>query len=326
LFRRQLGSRMDPLELHGNGPPGLLDAMRSGAVHIVNHPGSALAESPGLAAFLPGLARQILGEDLITPSQATLWLGDGANLRTVLRDLEGWVIRNATDGGSVPVVPEHMSAEKRAALAAQVAARPAHYAALVAPSPSVAPCATPTGLEPRPVVLRMFLAHDGTTWRAMPGGIARALSDEDAIAGRLPRDAVSKDVWVVPDEFAPARFVPAMDTRPMEIRRTAGDLPSRVADNFYWLGRYLERMEEAARLRRALIPRVARPSASPHERADIELLSACLHKPACYGPRTHLTTVPPLATPRCWERSARTGRCGGCSAASRAWPRNCVIV
>ena len=279
LFRRQLGSRMDPLELaHGAGPPGLLDAMRSGSVHIVNHPGSALAESPGLAAFLPGLARQILGEDLITPSQATLWLGEGANARTVLRDLEGWVIRHATDGGSVPVVPMHLSEEKRAELATRVAARPAEYAALVAPTPSVAPCATPGGLEPRPVVLRMFLAHDGTTWRMMPGGLARALTDEDAIAGRLPRDAVSKDVWVLPDETEIFRFVPALDTQPMEIRRTAGDLPSRVADNFYWMGRYLERMEEAARLRRALIPRVSRPSASPHERADIELLTACLRK------------------------------------------------
>jgi len=279
LVRRQPGSRMDPLELaHGAGPPGLLDAMRSGTVHVVNHPGSALAESPGLAAFLPGLARQMLGEDLITPSQATLWLGDGANLRTVLRDLEGWVIRHATDGGSVPVVPMHMTAEKRAELAAAVAANPASYAALVAPTPSVAPCSTPNGLEPRPIVLRMFLAHDGKTWQTMPGGLARALSDEDAIAGRLPRDAVSKDVWVLPDESGATRFVPALDTRPLEIRRTAGDLPSRVADNFYWLGRYLERMEEAARLRRALIPRVTRPSASPHERADIELLSACLHK------------------------------------------------
>ncbi len=284
LFRRQVGSRMDPLELHGSGPPGLLDAMRAGSVHVVNHPGSALAESPALAAFLPGLARQMLGEDLITPSQATLFLGDGANLRTVLRDLQGWVIRSATDGGSVPVVPEHLSPEKRAELAAQVAARPAHFAALMAPTPSVAPCATPTGLEPRPIVLRMFLAHDGTTWRAMPGGLARALTDEDAIAGRLPRDAVSKDVWVLPDEFAATRFVPALDTRPLEIRRTAGDLPSRVADNFYWMGRYLERMEEAARLRRALIPRVARPSASPHERADIELLSACLHKAGMLRP------------------------------------------
>ena len=215
---------------------------------------------------------------MITPSQATLWLGDGANVRTVLRDLEGWVIRHATDGASVPVVPMHMSAEQRAQLAARVAAKPADFAALVAPTPSVAPCAMPKGLEPRPVVLRMFLAHDGKTWRAMPGGLARALEDEDAIAGRLPRDAVSKDVWVLPDESAATRFVQALDTRPLEIRRTAGDLPSRVADNFYWLGRYLERMEEAARLRRALIPRVTRPSASPHERADVELLSACLRK------------------------------------------------
>jgi uncharacterized circularly permuted ATP-grasp superfamily protein/uncharacterized alpha-E superfamily protein len=285
LFRRQPGSRMDPLELtHGAGPPGMLDAMRSGTVHVVNHPGSALAESPALAAFLPGLARRMLDEDLITPSQATIWLGDGANSRTVLRDLDGWVIRHATDGDSVPVVPMHMSAEQRAELAAQIAARPARYAALMAPTPSVAPCAVPGGLEPRPIVLRMFLAHNGTTWRAMPGGLARALSDEDAIAGRLPRDAVSKDVWVLPNESAATRFVAVLDTQPLEIRRTAGDLPSRVADNFYWLGRYLERMEEAARLRRALIPRVARPSATPHERADIELLAVCLRKAAMLRP------------------------------------------
>ena len=277
LLRRQSGNRMDPLELsHSPGPPGLLDAARAGTVRIVNHPGSAIAESPGLAAFLPALSRRILGEDLITPSQATLWLGDGANARTVLRDLDGWVIRHATDGGSVPLVPMHMPAARREELAAQVRRSPEQYAALMAPSPSVVPCSTPTGLEPRPVVLRMFLAHDGTDWCVMPGGLARALSDEDALVGRLPRDAVSKDVWVLPDELGSSRFVPALDTRPMPIRRTAGDLPSRVADNFYWLGRYLERLEEAARLRRALITRVSRPSVSPHEKADIELISACL--------------------------------------------------
>jgi len=277
LLRRQSGARMDPLELaHSAGPPGLLDAVRAGSVRIVNHPGSALAESPGLAAFLPSLARRILGEELITPSQATLWLGDGANARTVLRDLEGWVIRHATDGASIPVVPMQLSPDRREELAARVAADPAHYAALMMPTPSVVPCSTPSGLEPRSVVLRMFLAHDGTDWCVMPGGLARALTDEDAIAGRLPRDAVSKDVWVLPDEVALSRGIPAIDTRPLPIRRTAGDLPSRVADNFYWLGRYLERLEEAARLRRSLIVRVTRPSATPHERADIELISACL--------------------------------------------------
>ena len=277
LLRRQNGMRMDPLELaHGSGPPGLLDAVRTGMVRVVNHPGAALAESPGLAAFLPGLARELLGTELITPSQATLWLGEGANARTVLRDLEGWVIRHATDGGSTSVVPMHLSPEDRAALAAKVAAHPADFAALLAPTPSLAPCAMPTGFEPRAIVLRMFLAHDGTDWRAMPGGLARALTDEDGIAGRLPREALSKDVWVLRDEFALSRQIPALDAGPLAIRRTAGDLPSRVADNFYWMGRYLERLEEGARLLRALIQRVTRPSASPHEKADIAMISACL--------------------------------------------------
>ena len=49
--------------------------------------------------------RRLLQDDLQVPSQATLWLGEEAVVRTVLRDLEGWIIRPATDGDSVPVVP-----------------------------------------------------------------------------------------------------------------------------------------------------------------------------------------------------------------------------
>ena len=54
--------------------------------------------------------------------------------------------------------------------------------------------------KPKPIALRMFMTFDGTRWRAFPGGLARALSEEDALAGRLPRNAVSKDVWVMEDE------------------------------------------------------------------------------------------------------------------------------
>ncbi len=185
------------------GPLVLLDAMQLVPVHIVNHP-AQLSESPRLPrSSWTGAPDSGRGPHQHRVGRRSGW-AMAQIYRTVLRDLEGTGLRHATDGGSVPVVPMQMSPEKRAVLAAQVAANPAHYAALMAPTPSVAPCAAPNGLEPRPVVLRMFLAHDGTTWRAMPGGLARALSDEDAIAGRLPRDAVSKDVWVLPDEFAAA--------------------------------------------------------------------------------------------------------------------------
>ncbi|MDR3534360.1 MAG: circularly permuted type 2 ATP-grasp protein [Rhodopila sp.] len=277
LLRRMEGGRVDSLELSaGTGVPGLLDAIRGGAVRMVNDAGSALAEAPALAAFLPALARRLLGDDLQLASQPTLWLGEGAVVRTVLRDLEGWIFRPATDGQSPPVVPMMLSAEERSKLAARMAANPTAYAASVAPTPSVAPCAGQHGLEAKPIALRMFLTFDGTRWRAFPGGLARALSEEDALAGRLPRNALSKDVWVMADEASTVQGALALLTPTLAIRRTAGDLPSRVADNFYWLGRYLERLEEAARLQKAILARILRPSPTAREVAEMQILAASL--------------------------------------------------
>jgi len=285
LLRRKEGHSVDSLELSaGTGVPGLLDAIRDGTVRMVNDAGSSLAEAPALAAFLPTLARRLLNEDLRLPSQATLWLGEGAVVRTVLRDLEGWLIRPANNGNSVPVVPMMLSSNERAQLADRMAATPASYAASVAPNPSVAPCAGPHGLEAKPIALRMFLAFDGTHWRAFPGGLARALSEEDALAGRLPRNALSKDVWVLADENSDVRGVLGHLTPTLVIRRTAGDLPSRVADNFYWLGRYLEQLEEAARLQRAVIARILRPAPTPREISEMQILVASLSSAGMIDP------------------------------------------
>jgi uncharacterized circularly permuted ATP-grasp superfamily protein/uncharacterized alpha-E superfamily protein len=277
LLRRKEGHLVDSLELSaGAGVPGLLDAIRSGSVRMVNDPGSGVAEAPALAAFLPTLARRFLGEDLQLASQATLWLGEGAVVRTVLRDLEGWIVRPATDGNAHPVVPMMLSTAERSELAARMAAEPAAFAASVAPVPSLAPCAGEHGLDAKPIALRMFLTFDGTRWRAFPGGLARALSEEDALAGRLPRNALSKDVWVMQEETSTVQGALGLFTPRLAIRRTSGDLPSRVADNFYWLGRYLERLEEAARLQRAVIARLLRPSPSAREVAEMHVLVASL--------------------------------------------------
>ncbi len=51
------------------------------------------------------------------------------------------------------------------------------------------------------------------------------------------------------DIFGPGNLaVPALT-----IHRAPGEMPSRVAENFYWLGRYLERLENAARLIRIVL-------------------------------------------------------------------------
>ena len=63
--------------------------------------------------------------------------------------------------------------------------------------------------------------------------------------------ARAADVWVVSDKaVSTTTLLPGSDT--VRIRRIAGVLPSRAADNLFWLGRYLERAEATLRLVRAL--------------------------------------------------------------------------
>src|SRR3954453_5522752 len=63
--------------------------------------------------------------------------------------------------------------------------------------------------------------------------------------------ARAADVWGVSEKaVSTATLLPAVDT--VRIRRIAGVVPSRAADNLFWLGRYLERAEATLRLIRAL--------------------------------------------------------------------------
>lgn len=277
LLRREDGAMVDPLELSPNssvGIPGLLDAARGGAVRVVNGLGTGFAEAPGLAAFLPSLARRLIGEELTLPQVETVWLGHEAARNAVLRDPDpaAWRLRHALDER---VARPAETAADRAALLARIAASPGEWSASRRMEASVAPSVGPDGVEPRPVVLRVFLMHDGTEWQAMQGGLARTLSEADVPGGKLPRQGLAKDVWVVDDEGSAIIGAARRVTPTLAIRR-GGDLPSRVADNFFWLGRYLERLEGAARLLRAAVLRIARPAPTPRDLAEIAVLAACL--------------------------------------------------
>jgi uncharacterized circularly permuted ATP-grasp superfamily protein/uncharacterized alpha-E superfamily protein len=257
LLRGIRGRSVDPLELEpdGLGVPGLLAVARN-ALRIVNSPGSELVEAPAVAAFLPDLARRLLGETLKLPSVPTVWLG-AADIPA------GWQAMPAFEPSRQP------------ALSDEHAAPPWRYVARPAIEPSVAPCLSGDGLVPRPVLVRMFLMRDRGVWRALPGGLGCVLSD----ALRAWPDQgplLAKDVWVLAENPAAIEGPPHFRAAPLAIRRTAGDMPSRIADNFFWRGRYLERLESAARLLRVTIGRLSGPGPTPHELAEIDVLIACL--------------------------------------------------
>ena len=278
LLRRLPGDAIDPLELHAPGPgiAGLLDAARTGKVRILNHPGTALVEAPGLAAILPSLSRRLLGEPLRLATVPTVWLGDDGMQHMVCQAFHRWSIRPALDPHRPPVPLSSLSGGERHALGNAIAERPWDYAACTHVEPSVAPCYGGEGLAPRPVVLRLFLMHDGQRWAIMQGGLARVLRDGEHVTEALPAGALFKDVWVSTQERAEIRGPEPVRQPPVAIRRSVGDLPSRVADDFYWLGRYVERLDMQARLGRAGLLRSARGAPLPREVAETALLLTCL--------------------------------------------------
>jgi uncharacterized alpha-E superfamily protein len=117
-------------------------------------------------------------------------------------------------------------------------------------------------LQPRPFTLRLFLAKMGERWQVMPGGFVRIAEDIDARAVSLQRGAATADAWVLAHgPVGETTLLPTAER--ITVQRATGLLPSRAADNLFWVGRYVERAEATLRLIRAIINRVADDAAAP---------------------------------------------------------------
>ena len=136
-------------------------------------------------------------------------------------------------------------------------------------------------MQPRPFTLRLFLAKVGDDWQVMPGGFVRMADSADARAVSLQRGAATADAWVLSAGPVPETTLLPTPER-MAIQRATGALPSRAADNLFWVGRYVERAEATLRLIRALVVRVAEAddSAAPVIGSISGLLGAWSAAPA----------------------------------------------
>jgi uncharacterized circularly permuted ATP-grasp superfamily protein/uncharacterized alpha-E superfamily protein len=280
IYRRVDGAWCDPLELRGEstlGVAGLVQAMRAGNVAVVNAPGSAAAETPALAPFLPALARQLLGEELKLPAVTTWWCGQRAALGQVTADLDRFFLRPVFAADPMPIEPATLPRAKRAALQAELAARPESFVAVERVAHGVAPTVTASGLGPQPFVLRTVVVRHGDDWTALPGGVARVLEQGSLYRGTLRHGGVAKDVWVLTGEEGDV-VVPAVAREVPAIRRSTGVLPSRIADDLYWLGRHVERLDSAARLFRAAIARLVGGEMGPRELAELGVLGQALFR------------------------------------------------
>ena len=259
IFRRVDDDYCDPLELRNDsilGVPGLLEALRAGNVAVANALGSGLMQSPAVMAFLPGLCEHLLGEELKIPSVATWWCGQQSAREHVLENLDRLPVRPAFRwDASEPESPPQLSAAQRAALARRIEFQPHLFAAQEQVELSTAPSWGPDGLRPRPVALRVYLVAMDGSYKAMAGGLTRVAAASGLHTLSMQHGGASKDTWVLSEEPVEAVTLLSSPSGGIELRRVGNNLPSRLADNFFWLGRYAERADATARLLRSAFSR-----------------------------------------------------------------------
>jgi uncharacterized circularly permuted ATP-grasp superfamily protein/uncharacterized alpha-E superfamily protein len=207
--------------------------------------------------LLTRVSRRLLGEELQMPHIATWWCGQKSAREEVLSRLDEVAIESAYGHGVPgfpghgPVLPSQLSAEERERLRGAISERGIDFVGQELVRLSTTPVWENGHLTPRPFVLRVFAAATPNGWTILPGGFCRIAEQADARAVSMGNGARAADVWVVSDKaVSSATLLPAVDT--VRIRRIAGVVPSRAADNLFWLGRYLERAEATLRLIRAL--------------------------------------------------------------------------
>ncbi|MGE3540170.1 MAG: circularly permuted type 2 ATP-grasp protein [Candidatus Tectimicrobiota bacterium] len=261
IVRRQDDTFCDPLELHQDsvlGIAGLVQAVRAGNVAVANALGSGWLETPALMAVLPALCRQVLGEELRLPSLPTWWCGQPEALAYVCEHLDS--LRLLPTFPTAPFAPRHgahLSHAQRTKLLRRLQARPYYFVAQTPMASSTMPVwHSDGGMVPRSLVVRVYVTATTEGYVVMPGGLTLVSATPSTPSMTLQHGRGSKDTWVVADRPPlPFSLLPPPG-QPIALRRSGYELPSRVADNLYWLGRYVERAEGGIRLLRSIANRL----------------------------------------------------------------------
>jgi uncharacterized circularly permuted ATP-grasp superfamily protein/uncharacterized alpha-E superfamily protein len=257
IVRRLDDDFCDPVELRSDsalGVPGLISAIRAGKVVITNALGTGVLESAAWLGFLPGVAERLLGEPLQIPSVATWWCGEKPALDYVLGNLGRLVIKPAYPNQHFePLFGAGTDAEERAALTRRLVNRPYAYVAQEHVALSQAPVWRSSGtpnFAARAFTIRVYAIATPGGFRVLPGGLARVASDSATDVVSTQRGGGSKDIWVLSDGGDKQAAAPA---RRLQVSIRPDDVPSRMVENLFWLGRYTVRCADNARLLRSTV-------------------------------------------------------------------------
>lgn len=257
------GELSDPLLLDPNGfhgPANLIQAVAKNPGLVINAIGSGILENRALSPFIHNLSRTLLGEELLLHEPERIWLGTRANREHIINDDSNALIHTTRELSGRPGVARRgvclseLTPSRRRAMIREIEMNGERYVAERSQSFSSSPSWGSNGLEPVPFALRLFAMRLGNDFEMLPGGIAmRVEKPETAVALNAP-DGDTSDIWVIADDIPPPhRSLLTPQINLDETDRNNANLPSRIADNLFWLGRYAERAEWTMRLMRSAL-------------------------------------------------------------------------
>ncbi len=260
IIRRVDDIYCDPLELKTDsqlGIAGLLQAVRSGNVHIANPLGSSVVENPGLIPFLHSISKYFLAQEPVLPTIASWWCGQKQALQYVLDNLSSLVVKRIYRESSVRTSTDATILDSKglSALKELIRLQPHLYVGQEKVDYITSPAWVAGKLTSCVALFRSFAVSNNETYTIMKGGLTRTSLNKNDMFISNQIGGFSKDTWVLSgDEQHNLKidnehdFIYAGD----ELHKT-NILSSRTAENLFWVGRYAERVLGTARFMRTIM-------------------------------------------------------------------------
>ncbi|MFN3193269.1 MAG: circularly permuted type 2 ATP-grasp protein [Aureliella sp.] len=280
LWRHVSDRKCDPLELDPTsvqGVTGLMRTVRDQSIAVVNALGSEIAQMPALAAFLPKAANHFFGEDLELRTIETRWCGNSQDLEYVLNNLNQFAVRNAFEiDRTAPVDLSRLNAEELGQWGDRLKSEPQKWVAQRNTNLWTTPVWADGMFAPWHVSLRSFQLSNADSVQVLPGGLARVGPSSEHLLGSPVSGDLTIDCWVT-DSKSTTNTLTLLTTQDdvVEPLRVGDELPSRVAEHLFWLGRYVERCESVARLLRTTLKRMVAEE-NQLDDSDLPQLTAAL--------------------------------------------------
>ena len=278
VYRRIDDDYLDPLQFRPDsvlGCAGIVNAARAGNVTIANAPGNGVADDKAVYPFVPAMIEYYLGEVPILANVETYRLEDPDVFEWVVERVDQLVCKPADgSGGYGLVIGPQASEQTLVDLRAKLVANPRGMDRAATgravdradvrrrpdgPAPSRPPAVR--GERRTRHLGRAGWSHAGGAPRRQPGRelqSGRRVEGHLGALGRAPtRGGRAGTGWGRARRSRPPlhpRSVPCPCTTgsnsssSSDRRARAAPVLSRIAESLYWIGRYVERAEDTARL------------------------------------------------------------------------------